>query len=126
MPRWHLSLAALAVAAITGCTSAAQPPSIPQATSAATSASVPAGCTQATAAVTAAQEQINAQDFSGAATRIADLRDTLPRGKLQVDAALAAPKIAFLNLDATQGNPVLQDIKDVQGALDVISADCAP
>jgi hypothetical protein len=115
----------LAAAALAGCgasaTTAAR--SSPVATVTASPSGAP-GCAQAAAAVLAARERINAQDYAGAVTRISDLRDTLPRGKLQADAALAATDLAFLSYDAASGNPAYQAIKDVHAALDKIDADC--
>lgn len=129
--RMQLRLAATSVTvvlAVTGCTTSAAtaPKATPAAATTAASPSAAPGCAQATAAVLAARHDINARDFAAATTRIADLRDALPDGKLKVDAALAAVKLAFLNEDVTQGNPVYQDLKDSRAALDKISADCAP
>lgn len=99
-------------------------PGRPAATgTASASASAPPGCAQATAAVTAARKRISAQDYAGAKTRISDLRDAA-HGKIAIDAAFAATDLAFLNYDATAGNPVYKDLTDALAGLDKIDADC--
>jgi hypothetical protein len=119
----------IALAAVTplpvACSPAPSTAPAVKATAAATaSPSAPPGCAQAKAGVAAVQHQINAGDTHAALTLISDLRDNLPPGKLQADTALAAVKMSFLNYDATSGNPVYQDDKDTQAALDAIKADC--
>jgi hypothetical protein len=114
-----LAAAALALAGCSAGTTTAKGTPAPTA-----SASAVPGCAQATAAVTAARQRINAQDYAGATTLISGLRDT-SRGKIAIDAALAAVKLSFLSMDAvTPGSAVYQDVKDAQAALDKIGADC--
>lgn len=126
--RHRAALAVIVVILAAGCTTATTttaPKGAPAAaTTAAASPSGAPGCAQATAAVAAARHDINAQDFAGATTRISDLRDALPDGKLKVDAALAATDLSFLSYDAASGNPVYQAVKDALAGLDKISADC--
>jgi hypothetical protein len=119
MKKIPLTLAAVTL--LSACTTAAH--TAATASSPPVAASASAGCAQATAAVTAARERINAQDYGGATTRIADLRDTA-HGKVAIDAAFAATDLAFLNYDATAGNPVDKDLTDSLAALDKIDADC--
>lgn len=123
---YRFTLALAAVIAAAGCSTASTATAkgtAPAAPAAATASGIP-GCAQATAAVAAARQRINAQDYPGATTLISGLRDT-SRGKIAIDAALAAVKLSFLSADAvTPGSAVYQDVKDAQAALAKISADC--
>jgi hypothetical protein len=122
---YRVILALAAALAAAGCTAATTTAkgTAPAAKVASSASGIP-GCAQATAAVTAARQRINAQDYPGAVTLISDLRDT-SRGKIAIDAALAAVKLSFLSADAvTPGSAVYQDVKDAQAALAKISADC--
>jgi len=124
-PSGTTGIALLAAIALAGCSSAATTTATatPATAAASATASGAPGCAQATAAVTDARQRISAQDYAGAVTVISGLRDTA-HGKVAVDAAFAAVKLAFLQADVAQGSPVYADLKASLAALDKIAADC--